>query len=82
VRTVNLVVPKGYGVKEVPPNVTIETKNYQFSIRYDVQKDTIAYRKELVIQDPYLSKSDFGEWNAAVSRLKNAYLKQITLKKN
>ena len=82
VRIVNLVVPKGYGVKEVPPNVTIETKNYQFSIRYDVQKDTIAYRKELIIQDPYLSKSDFGEWNAAVSRLKNAYLKQITLKKN
>lgn len=81
-RNIKLIIPKGYNVTDLPPNLTVKTDRYEFSISYALNKDTIVYQKEITLKDPNLPKSKFGEWNANLEKLKSAYSKQITLKRN
>ena len=78
---IRLIIPEGYRVKDIPPNMEVETDDYQFSIRYIVSDDSILYHKEITIKKTMLPKSNFRQWNADIAMLRKAYLRQITLEK-
>lgn len=81
VSSIRLIIPEGYRVKEIPQDMEIETDDYDFTIRYTVNGDSILYHKEITIKKTILPKSNFRQWNADIGMLRNAYLKQITLEK-
>lgn len=78
---VRLIIPEGYRVKDIPPDMEIETEDYHFCIRYIVSDDNILYEKEITIKKTALAKSDFRRWNEHIGMLKNSYVRQIALKK-
>lgn len=81
VSSIRLVIPEGYRVKDIPRDMEIQTDDYEFSIRYTVNDDSILYHKEITIKKTTLPKSNFRQWNADIGVLRNAYLRQITLEK-
>lgn len=81
VSSIRLVIPESYRVKDIPQDMEIQTDDYEFSIRYTVNDDSILYHKEITIKKTILPKSNFRQWNADIGMLRNAYLKQITLEK-
>lgn len=81
VSSIRLVIPEGYRVKDIPLDMEIQTDDYEFSIRYTVNDDSILYHKEITIKKTILPRSNFRQWNADIGVLRNAYLKQITLEK-
>ena len=81
VSSIQLVIPEGYRVKNMPSDMEIQTDDYAFSIRYSVNDDHILYHKEITIKKTTLPKSNFRRWNADIGMLRNAYLRQITLQK-
>jgi hypothetical protein len=81
VSSIQLVIPEGYRVKDIPQDMEIETDDYEFNIRYTVNDDSILYHREITIKKTTLPKSSFRQWNADIGVLRNAYLRQITLEK-
>ncbi|MDD6210434.1 MAG: transglutaminase-like domain-containing protein [Bacteroidales bacterium] len=76
-----LMVPSGYAVSSLPPELTIERANYFINIQYTEEDGCIKYRKEIILKDPWLRKKDFAVWNADLALLKKKISEQIVLKK-
>lgn len=76
-----LDVPAGYKVGPLPEDLSIDRDGYSFHVSYKLNSGKIAYRKELIIKNPWLPKSGFQQWNADIQALDKVYLQQITLSK-
>lgn len=81
VTSIRVVIPEGYRIKNIPDDMEIETDDYQFSIRYTVNDDSVVYHKEITIKKTILPKTGFDQWNRDISLLRKAYVRQITLGK-
>ncbi|MFY0253332.1 transglutaminase domain-containing protein [Chitinophaga sp. 30R24] len=81
VNETTLEVPAGYKVTTLPAGLKIDRDGYSFNISYKVNGSQILYHKELIIKNPWLPKSGFGQWNADIRALDKAYLEQITFAK-
>lgn len=75
----DLVIPAGYKTTSIPEDLHISTPNFTFDVTYKVTGNRISYRKQLRIDNPYIPKAAFGDWNKAVVALSKKYLEQITL---
>ncbi|MFA7493816.1 MAG: transglutaminase-like domain-containing protein [Proteiniphilum sp.] len=78
---IRIEIPEGYRMKDIPADMEVETDDYQFSIRYTIEEQSILYQKEITIKNRTLPKSNFLQWNKDIGLLKNAYARQITLEK-
>lgn len=76
-----LEVPAGYKVGPLPEDLKIDREGYSFHITYQLNSGKIAYRKELIIKNPWLAKAGFRQWNTDIQALDKVYLQQITLSK-
>ncbi|WP_343670158.1 transglutaminase-like domain-containing protein [Chitinophaga sp.] len=74
-----LLIPAGYKMTFLPEDLHISTPNFIFDITYKATGNKITYRKQLQINNTYLQKAAFGDWNKAVVALSKKYLEQITL---
>lgn len=78
---IELAIPAGYSVSNLPANVNISNTEFLFNISYKQVGNKILYTKELSIPSGIIKKTSFPEWNDAVKKLKKAYEDQIILKK-
>lgn len=74
-----LAIPAGYKMTSLPEDLHISTPNFKFDITYKATANKITYRKQIQINNTYLQKTAFGDWNKAVAALSKKYLEQITL---
>lgn len=81
VNETTLEVPAGYKVGPLPDDLKIDREGYSFHVVYKLDGGKIAYRKELIIKNPWLAKAGFPQWNADIAALDKVYLQQITLSK-
>jgi hypothetical protein len=78
---VELNIPTGYTVSNLPDDVSISDKDFTFNISYKQVGSKILYTKELSIPQGIIQKNSFPQWNEAVKKLNKAYEDQIILKK-
>lgn len=76
-----LAIPAGFKVKSLPAPLSIDHPKYAFKAAYVQKGDQVIYRKELTIKNTRLLKSEFGQWNNDIKKLKQTYLEQLTLTK-
>ena len=74
-----LLIPDGYKTETLPEDLHIHSTGFAFDITYKAAGNKITYRKQLLIYNTYLKKSEFSEWNNAITALSKKYLEQITL---
>ena len=79
IRETELIIPPGYSVKSILPNLEIENDIYKFSVNCTVLINKIMYRKTLVIKDMKLTRNKFAQWNKDIERLTASYNEQIVL---
>jgi transglutaminase-like putative cysteine protease len=76
---VDLEIPAGYKVSALPIDFEYHHADFHFLVTHKVVGNTIQYRKQLKIMNSMLKRTDFGEWNKAISGLSEKYLEQIIL---
>ena len=81
VREEYLLIPTEFEVVSVPAGLNIENDNYKININYIIQEDRIKYRKEIIINDVWLKREHFAQWNYDLALLKRNYSEQIILRK-
>ena len=81
VRLSEFLIPDGYDVDQLPPNMKVSREKYSFAISYSKEKSKIIYRKEISISAPVLEKTDFEQWNSDIDTLRKAYGELIVLVK-
>ncbi|HXL56774.1 MAG TPA: hypothetical protein VN958_10980, partial [Chitinophagaceae bacterium] len=79
IRETQLIIPAGYTVTSLPPNVEIKNANYEFTITYTQTPDKLIYKKNLIIKNTKLVKSEFTQWNKDIEKLDASYNEQIIL---
>jgi len=81
VRVSEFLIPEGYDVDQLPPNMMISREKYSFSISYTKEKNNIRYHKKMSISDLIFEKSDFEQWNSDIDALRKAYGELIVIRK-
>jgi hypothetical protein len=76
-----LILPEDVRVISLPEAVYIDRGSYRFDIFYQIKDNKVVYKKELILNDIVLPKSQFVQWNTDIRQLKKAYLEQIVLSK-
>ncbi|MDO7844933.1 DUF3857 domain-containing protein [Hymenobacter sp. M29] len=76
-----LVVPAGYEVSYLPPTVQAQGDALGFKVSYERQGDKIIQDREVYVNYLLLQPRQFGNWNAVVGKLGNAYREVVILKK-
>src|SRR6266498_2947640 len=79
IRETQLIIPAGYTVTSLPPNAEIKNANYEFTITYTQTPDKLIYKKNLIIKNTKLAKSEFTQWNKDIEKLDASYNEQIVL---
>ncbi|SHN22345.1 transglutaminase domain-containing protein [Chitinophaga sp. CF418] len=74
-----LTIPNSCKILMLPEDLHITSPNFSFDITYKTVGNKISYRKQLKINNTYLAKASFGEWNKAITALSKKYLEQITV---
>ncbi|AWO01198.1 hypothetical protein DLD77_05580 [Chitinophaga alhagiae] len=74
-----LSIPAGYKVKSLPAPLLVDQPKYAFKAAYEVKGNEVVYRKEIIIKNTRLLKSEFGQWNEDIRRLKQTCQEQLTL---
>lgn len=80
--TINLTIPNGYIVSELPENINITSDNYDLSVTFKKNGNTLSYSKIFNIKNAKVQTSDFEEWNTFIDQLNTIYQEQIILTKN
>lgn len=78
---IDLEVPSGYTVSQLPEDLEIKEKDFSFKFHYSMNGNKISYSKELCVDKGIIEKADFAKWNNAIKKLSKAYENQIILKK-
>jgi hypothetical protein len=81
VRVSEFLIPEGYDVEQLPPDMNISREKYAFSIVYIKEKDKIIYHKEIAVFDPVFEKTDFEQWNSDIDILRKSYSELVVLGK-
>lgn len=78
---ITLAIPQGYTVSRLPETLVVDTNDYTLTAAYEQKGSTIVYKKHFVIKNGTIKKTDFANWNNAITKLKKLYNDQITLTK-
>jgi hypothetical protein len=76
-----LEIPKGYKVSHLPENISVKSKNYDMSVAFSNEGNTILYKKRFKITNAEIKTTDFEEWNEFIKKLNTIYNEQIILTK-
>ncbi len=76
---INLEIPEGYKIKELPENLVIDTKDFGISFIYKHTDTKIVYEKIIQFKSAEISKNELNTWRTFHKKLKNQYQKQIIL---
>ena len=76
-----LEIPKGYKVSHLPENISVKSKNYDMSVAFSKEGNTILYKKRFKITNAEIETTDFEEWNEFIKKLNTVYNEQIILTK-
>jgi hypothetical protein len=76
-----LEIPGNYKISQLPKNISIKSDNYELSVDFSQQNNTISYKKIFSIKNAKIEKSDFKQWDEFISKLKNVYNEQIIITK-
>lgn len=79
--TISLELPAGYTVSHLPKNIAITSKNYDLSVDFSVQNNTVHCKKLFKIRNAKIETSDLEEWNNFIAQLNAVYNDQIILTK-
>lgn len=78
-RITELSIPSGYKITSLPPNLTVNNKDYEFEINYTQEAGKVIYRKTITLKNTHIAKADFKQWNNDVHKLSEAYNQQLVL---
>ncbi len=76
-----LEIPANYKISQLPKNISIKSDNYELSVDFSQQNNTISYKKIFSIKNAKIEKSDFKQWDEFISKLKNVYNEQVIITK-
>ena len=77
----DLQIPEGYIVDDLPQNSEYKTDLYGYKIAYEEKDGMVIYKKELYVNFLLLEKKDFEDWNKMIAQIKEAYQEVLVLKK-
>ncbi|MFK7832633.1 MAG: transglutaminase family protein [Winogradskyella sp.] len=80
--TTKLKIPTGYSVTHVPNNINISSDNYDLSVKFKTENNTLTYKKLFQIKNAKIETKDFNEWNGFIKELNTIYKEQIILTKD
>jgi transglutaminase-like putative cysteine protease len=78
---IELLLPEGYAISAVPPNVSIKNDDYEFVATITKSPMKLIYTKSIIIKNPRISKAKFSQWNKDIQKLDDFYNEQIVLTK-
>ncbi len=79
---IELDIPEGYKVKELPKGVKATTEDFEVSIDFTVKGNKIIYHKNFAFKNALISKKFFAKWNETLKEIKNSYQEQLILVKS
>ncbi|WP_104734048.1 transglutaminase-like domain-containing protein [Hanstruepera ponticola] len=82
ISTTTLDLPEGYTVSELPKNINASSENFDLSVTFTKQGNSIIYKKDFKIKNAIVKTSDFETWNVFIKNLKALYNEQIILTKS
>ncbi len=80
--TTELKIPEGYNVTHVPNDLEVSSDNYDLSVSFKNENNTLIYKKRFQIKNAKIETKDFEEWNSFIKDLNTLYQEQIILTKN
>ena len=80
--TTELKIPEGYNVTHVPNDLKVSSDNYDLSVSFKNENNTLIYKKRFQIKNAKIETKDFEEWNSFIKDLNTLYQEQIILTKN
>lgn len=78
---VNLTIPEGYEVTDMPTAVAINNPDFNISLQFIEQQGKLSYTSIFSIPNSKIRKEHFNAWNEAVDKLKESYSHQVVLTK-
>ncbi|MDC7999466.1 transglutaminase-like domain-containing protein [Aequorivita todarodis] len=79
---INLELPEGYKVAELPKGIDVNTKHYKIFVDFELSDNVLHYKKVFVMKDAVVRKSNFKEWDETIKSLQSIYNQQIILVKD
>ena len=79
---INLEIPEGYKVVELPAGIDLDTEDYKIYVDFELSENILQYKKTFILKNAILRKADFNEWNETIRILKSIYNQQIVLTKD
>ncbi|MEH6763897.1 MAG: transglutaminase-like domain-containing protein [Aequorivita antarctica] len=79
---INLELPKGYKITDLPEGIDVNTKNYKIFVDFEITDNVLHYKKIFVMKNAVVKKSNFKEWNETIKSLQSIYNQQIILVKD
>ncbi|WP_458626907.1 transglutaminase domain-containing protein [Winogradskyella sp. PC D3.3] len=77
-----LKIPNGYSVTHVPNDIKVSSDNYDLSVSFKTENNTLTYKKQFHIKNAKIETTDFEEWNTFINNLNTLYQEQIILTKD
>jgi len=74
-------VPAGYKVEYMPDPVEKKYPDFNFSLKYELIRNTIVYTKKITLDNAIIKKSDFNNWNSCIKELRKSYKDPVQLSK-
>ena len=80
-KTIEMEIPDGYTVSELPQNVKETHPDFSFDISYETVNNRIIYKNKISVDRAIIPKNAFTRWNEIVGQLTESYQQQIVLKR-
>jgi len=78
---VNLTIPNGFKLKQLPSSLDIAEKNFSFTIRYSIKDNLLTYERVIATEKSSIPKSEIVKWNNAIKSLSAKYKDVVVLTK-
>ena len=81
ISTTTLKLSDEYKIMSIPKNISLKNDNYDLSIIFSQENNTITYKKVFAIKNAKISVSDLDQWNEFIKKLNVIYNEQIIITK-
>jgi transglutaminase-like putative cysteine protease len=78
---IDLEIPEGYRISELPSGIDIETNDYKIFVDFKEKENQLFYKKTFILKNAIVKKSNFKDWDEAITILRSIYNQQIVLVK-
>jgi hypothetical protein len=80
--TTYLTLPEGYSISHLPKNISVSSDNYDMTVLFRKENNTLIYEKRFKIKNAIVEITDFEEWSSFIKKLNAIYNEQIILTKD